>query len=391
MFRLDIQNHENITPWEISLAERIVYMTKNDGKKICIIVYEKADTSTFRYRGYNIFQSMQNSSKWKSVYFFADELDSICFYLKRISIVVASRTRWTHKIQRFIEQVKMCGIPFLFDTDDCVFDLDCLPVLMNTLNVAEREEDYDYWFSYVSRMGHVAEQADGYISTNSFLGAKLEQKYKKKGYVIPNFLNEQQIAFSKKCCELKNKEEGNGKFVIGYFSGTPSHINDFLVVYRDILELMEKYSDIYLYVVGFMEFPREMVPLVKTGRIKLLKLVDFITLQKLIAEVDVNIVPLVINDFTNCKSELKYFEASIVDTITCASPIYTYKNAIEDGVNGFLCSQTQWYDTLELIYLQRADVKNIVANAHKQALSEYYGKHIRSSIESVYDRTLDHL
>ena len=36
---------------------------------------------------------------------------------------------------------------------------------------------------------------------------------------------------------------------------------------------------------------------------KVIKPVEYLKLQKLVAEVDVNIAPLVINDFTNCKSE----------------------------------------------------------------------------------------
>lgn len=388
MINLDIQNHKNITPWEITLAERIAYMTKSDGKKICVIVYEKADTSTFRYRGYNIFQVMQKSHAWKSIYFFENELESISFFLKRVSIVVASRTRWSHKIQKFIDRVKDNGIPFLFDTDDCIFDLDALPVLMNTLNVAEREEDYDFWFSYVSRIGHVARQADGYISTNLFLSTKLSQKFQKKSYVISNFLNYEQIIFSDKCRKLKKSEISDGRFVIGYFSGTPSHINDFMVVYRDIMDLMEKYSDIYLYVVGFMQFPAEMLPMLKKGRIKLLELVDFITLQKLIAEVDVNIVPLVQNVFTNCKSELKFFEAALVETITCASPIYSYKTIIQSGINGFLCTQTQWYNTLEFIYLNKCNTSSMVQHAYDDVIKRYYGDEIVKQIEQVYETVL---
>ena len=34
------------------------------------------------------------------------------------------------------------------------------------------------------------------------------------------------------------------------------------------------------------------------------------------------------NKFTNCKSELKFFEAAIAETVTVASPTFNYKNAI---------------------------------------------------------------
>ena len=56
------------------------------------------------------------------------------------------------------------------------------------------------------------------------------------------------------------------------------------------------------------------------GRVVREPFVDFIELQRKIAEVDVNLVPLVNNEFSNCKSELKFYEASIVGTVTCAAP-----------------------------------------------------------------------
>ncbi len=388
MYRLDINHQENITPWEIPLSDRISYMLQKDDRKLCVIVYEQADTSTFRYRGYNIYQVMKESSSWKTVYFFLDELESILFHLNQIDIIVLSRTRWSQKIQRFIDKVKDSETKFLFDTDDCVFDLNRLPILMNTLNVAEHEPDYDYWFSYVSRIGFVAEQADGYISTNPFLGNVLKTKYNKESYVIPNFLNKEQISFSEQCLALKSKTKPDSKFVIGYFSGTPSHYNDFMIVYNDVMDLMKRYSDIYLHIVGFMELTEEMRPFVKAGRLKQIPLVDFITLQKLVAEVDVNIVPLEVNEFTNCKSELKFFEAAIVDMVTCASPNYTYKHAIEDGVNGFLCSQTEWYDTLKRIYLKQIDTEAIIKNAHTDVMNRYFGKNARQLIENVYNSVL---
>ena len=58
--------------------------------------------------------------------------------------------------------------------------------------------------------------------------------------------------------------------------------------------------------------------------------------QRLIAEVEINISPLKENQFTNCKSELKFFEAAACGTLTLASPTYAFKKSIVHGVTGFL-------------------------------------------------------
>ena len=152
-----------------------------------------------------------------------------------------------------------------------------------------------------------------------------------------------------------------------------------------MLVLLNKYPDIILEVVGFMEFPQEMQSLLQAGRIRFTPLVDFIELQRLIAQVDVNIVPLVNNSFTNCKSELKYFEAALVDTITVAAPIYSYRNNIKNGENGFLCRPGQWFETLESIYLERVNRTQICANAKKDVLQRYCGKAFVEQIEHAYN------
>ena len=56
-----------------------------------------------------------------------------------------------------------------------------------------------------------------------------------------------------------------------------------------------------------------------------------------IAGVDINIAPLEIgNPFCESKSELKFIEAGIVGVPTVAAATQTFREAIEDGVDGFV-------------------------------------------------------
>lgn len=388
MYKIKTAHNMNKSPWDTSFNERVLKLNTDisEGFKISIIIYEYPDTSTFRYRGYNICQIMEKSNVWKVSYFFQHELSKITPFLSLISVVTICRVKWNFEIQKFIDIVKKNHIPIAFDVDDRVFDLEYLPLVTNTLNVnMATERDYEFWFAYISRIGMTASKSDVYITTNNFLLNALESKFNKPGYIIPNFLNSEQISISQKCIEQKKNKQSKKPFTIGYFSGTPSHINDFKIIYKEILQLLIDYPDINLSVVGFMEFPLEIQEYIKKGRVTFTNLVDFITLQELIAAVDVNIVPLVINDFTNCKSELKYFEASIVNTITCASPSYTYANCITDGENGFLCNQSEWYDKIKSIYMNNVNIDVIKNNAYLQTMNNYYGDYIMKGIETTYN------
>jgi glycosyltransferase involved in cell wall biosynthesis len=68
----------------------------------------------------------------------------------------------------------------------------------------------------------------------------------------------------------------------------------------------------------------------------------YLAMQVLMGRCDVCLVPLVQSEFTDCKSEIKYVEASFVGTPVVASPTKIYRQLIEDGVDGFLARTGEW-------------------------------------------------
>lgn len=382
-------DHNKISsqPWDISFWSRLKKIQDDDKKKKVAYIYEQPDTSTFRYRIYNMCQALNYSDSWTGSYFFQNELDMLNEYLENIDAVIICRVRWSPDIDNFLSILKRKGIPTLFDIDDLVFKIESLPLVMNTLNVDFGDPGcYSYWFSYASRLWLTGTLCDGIIGTNEFLRKQLEQTYRRPSYIVNNFLNDEQIIVSNK---LFNEKKANNKFRIGYFSGTPSHINDFKIAAPELAELLTKYPDITLEVVGFMEFPESLKKNAFKKQIIHSPLVDFLTLQKKIAMVDVNIVPLVDNDFTNCKSELKFFEAAIVGTITCATPTFAFRENIKNGKNGFLCEEGEWYSCIEKIYRNKIDIdKDMISHARNCCLAKYSPKNQVKSIEKTLNAAI---
>ncbi len=172
----------------------------------------------------------------------------------------------------------------------------------------------------MARYNAVMRLCDRAIATNPFLAAQMESAGHIRSQVIPNFLHEVQQAVSTELYEAKRNSgfRSDGTITIGYFSGSPTHNRDFAVAVPALARLMDDDPRIRLRVVGFLEAKGE---LEKYGsRVEVYPLQDPMNLQRLIAEVEINISPLQNNLFTNCKSELKYFEAAIAGTITIATP-----------------------------------------------------------------------
>lgn len=343
-------------------------MIKAKHNIFCVV--DDEGCAQFRYRVKNVSDALGHSRLRWGLKMCADE--------EGIDLIIILR-------QTYKKRTLGCCIDFfhrarkkvVFDLDDLVFDYKDLPILMRGTG----SRNVIYWVGYIWGIRRIAKRVDGFICTNDFLGKKLERSFGKPYKVIRNSLNKEQVEVSNECLP-KKKHDG---FVVGYFSGSPTHRKDFAMVEPELVRFMEKHEDVKLRVVGYMKFSDNMQKWIDAGRVEVIAPVDYLKLQRLIAEVDVNIAPLVINDFTNCKSELKFFEAAVVETTTIASPTYAYKKAIKDGENGFLAKPGEWYDKLEYLYNHPDENQKIAKCAKTYALKHYYGKEFVKEVEEAYE------
>lgn len=374
-----------LEPWEIDFNERVkeFKQAKKEGKKIALYYAKAPDSSTYRYRVYNVYEVLNKSEEWRAAFFYRDEIKTIEKLIPEADLFIYSRqSRWDKKIKKLSLIAKQNKVPLLFDLDDLVFDKKYVMVVVNTIG---ETHNFDFWVPYFDRIQKTAEQVDGFLVTNDFLGEKIGASFLKPYRVIRNSLNDAQIAASNAYLGFKRYPGEGKKFVIGYFSGSPTHVNDLAVALPEVLEFLGKHRDAVLRVVGLMEFDGRAEKYLSNGQIEFLPPVDFRKLQRLMTEVDVNIAPLVINDFTNCKSELKFFEAAAVETTTIASPTYTFKHAIRDGENGYLARPGEWYDKLEYLYQHPEINRKVAMAAKKYAQKHYYGKEFLKEVEAAYD------
>lgn len=349
--------------------------------KTVLYVVENSDSAQYRYRCKNIAELLSSDNEWGIKIVVKGDLPSVKSCLSSVVLVVVERqTDKSGEIADFVHEAKRRGLKVFFDLDDLIFDYRYLPLLMWTT----RSKNVFYWIGYFWGIRRIAKLVDGFIVTNEFLAQKIAQSFKKPVGIIRNSLNIEQIRVSEKC--VKKKSEN---FVMGYFSGSPTHSRDLLMAWPGIERFLNKYDDAILWVVGYMKPTIKMRQFMKCGRIVMLPPVNYLDLQKKISEVDVNIAPLVINDFTNCKSELKFFEAGIVRTTTIASPTYSFCKIIRDGKNGFLAEREDWFNKLEFLYLHNFENQKIANEAKRDALKYYYGDEVLREIIGTYNALLD--
>ena len=87
---------------------------------------------------------------------------------------------------------------------------------------------------------------------------------------------------------------------------------------------------------------------------------------------DINLIPLVINPFTEGKSDLKYYESALVEVPSVASPTVVYQSCIEPGSNGFLArTSDDWYAALRDLIVDSELRRRMGKRAYQHAIEHY--------------------
>jgi glycosyltransferase involved in cell wall biosynthesis len=330
-------------PWVAeTFAARIASLRR--GKTRVAYYYDFPDSSTFRYRVYNMIQALRSRDGGISASWFCradsgrfDQIVDCC------DVLVIRRARYTDRVSSMIERAKSLGRTVIFDIDDLVFDTQYLHLVMATLDQdTESEAHLDHWFAYISRVSAALHLCDRVIATNEYLAARIRASTGKDVCVVPNFLNREQLEYSLQLQAAKRASRfaSDEHIHLGYFSGSPSHDKDFELISDALAGLLDENPRLRVRIVGYLTVRGPMVR--HKERIERFGMHDFLNLQRLIGSTEINLVPLQDNAFTNCKSELKFFEAGIVGTVTIASPVFAYRQAMIDGVNGYLAGPCEW-------------------------------------------------
>ena len=358
----------------------------NSNKKNAVYIKDVFDNSTFRYRTYNVIQSMENSNKYTVSAFLVRELYMLYEIVDKLDIIILQRAKWSFELENFIIALKQANKIVIYDIDDMIYNTNYVPEYLNSIG-DYKEFTINSFFALAKRYELVINKCDGVIATTNSLKKKIEDDLKVPVFKLNNYLNKEQLEASDIVVSKKNNYDDK-KFVIGYFSGSNSHKRDLEIAESGLVKLMQKYDNVYLKIVGFMDLSDEMKKLKKEGRIIFSKFVPYEELQYEIGKVDLNIIPLQKHRFNACKSELKYFEASIVNTLSLATDNEVYKEIIKDGVDGFLANELEWFEKLEYIYLNYRNLNGVVRAANEKCHAIYdYDKQIKK-IEKIYDDIL---
>ena len=263
-------------------------------------------------------------------------------YAEQFSVFVFHRVLYTGQAKKLFERLKELKKEIIFETDDLVYD----PQLLVHMDYFQKMNSLERKLYEHGVGGEML--ADAYVkvatTTTSFLAEKL-RALGKQVFIVPNKLSAHDVALAEAAWEHKGVGR-EGIVRVGYLSGTPSHNKDFATLTDALVRLFQNFPQMRLILTGPIDTDSALSPY--ESQIERVPLIPREKFFGHIATLDINLAPLELdNPFCESKSELKFFEAGIVGVPTVAVANRTFREAIEDGVDGFVANgMEEWVEKL---------------------------------------------
>ena len=349
------------TDYPVSILEDIINKFKAVPREQYILLIDGVENIIPQCTRYRVLNKAEQLRKHGFEVMVTNLSDFQLSMAQNASHIIIYRSPISPELLRLCHMAQDYGKPIFYDIDDLVFDTVYTDQLSYTqgLNSVEKG-NYD---AGVRNYGYMLENCDGAITSTNQLQEEL-YKYQSKVLLNRNLASDDLIAISSQY--IKDYSQTSDIVKIGYFSGSISHNENFELIKPAIKQLLTKYSNVQLHIVGILDIPQDMKPF--ENQIVTHDYVDWDKLPALISEVDINLAPLVDSIFNRAKSEIKWIEAALVKVPTVASKIGAFSDMVIDGETGLLATDDQWFDKLEALVLSPELRQNIAESAYRAVL-----------------------
>jgi glycosyltransferase involved in cell wall biosynthesis len=264
-------------------------------------------------------------------------------------IVIIWRAGNSAMVAEVFSRARAARAKVLFDIDDYMFRPElATPSVIDGIRTLGH--DVTLVAATFQGMQEVAVHADACICTTEELAHQMRE-FNPITFILPNGFDAAVLRTSRRAVRRRARDP-DGLVRLGYAAGTRTHQADFQIAANAIGRVLRERPQCRL--VLFRD-PAYQTPILDAaefpgmaGLDEQIEWRDMVSLRDLpneLARFDINLAPLEVgNPFCEAKSELKYFEAALVEVCTIASPTAPMRRAIHDAETGLLAESTDvWY------------------------------------------------
>jgi glycosyltransferase involved in cell wall biosynthesis/SAM-dependent methyltransferase/uncharacterized protein YbaR (Trm112 family) len=307
-----------------------------------------------------------------------DEIGARYAEISHATILVLWRAAWSADLERAVATAWRSGARIVFDVDDLMIDpgfarADFIDAIRsNSLS----EEEIGRYYAVIRES---MLRADLCFTTTEELAYHMRGSGKRT-HVMPNGFDQGSHDLARRARRDWLCAKDDTLIRIGYAGGTRTHQRDFGCAVEAIARILHENADCRLVL---FRTPDHDVPLIDVEEYPVLaQLTDRIEWRPLqplkdlpfeLARFDINIAPLEFgNPFCEAKSELKFWEAALVEVPTVASPTGPYRRAIAHGKTGFLAaSADDWYGLINRLIADPELRRRMAREAYHSALAHF--------------------
>lgn len=258
--------------------------------------------------------------------------------LEHFDFFILHRVPADEDLEEFAAAARERGIPIAYDTDDLVFAPEASSFVPELRAMSAKQATFDR--QNIARRYQALALCDcAIVSTNPLAEWTRRLFPGKQVYVNKNVMNRAFLAAAEDSSDNKARPQS-----VTYISGSKSHDIDFLECVPALARLLGDLPELKLLIVGHLQLPDCLVQYER--QIEQTSFIPWLQVPEFLRRTWVNLAPLESgNPFNDCKSALKYFEAAPFGVPTVASDVPAFSEDICDGVNGFLCRDSdEWHE-----------------------------------------------
>lgn len=316
---------------------------------------------------------------------------------ERDSVLIIWRAPWDKKIAALTDAARHAGAKIVFDVDDLMFDPKLAKIeVIDGIRTQGLQEDGIAEF--YRRVRHTLRVADFCTCPTRTLATAM-RRHHRPVTVLPNGFDEATLIRSRKAATSRCAQPRDGRIRLGYAGGSRTHQRDFARAAGAVARVLREHPECLLVLfrlrkadgdvpyLNVAEFP-ELSGL--ESQIEWRDLVPLAAVPDELARFDINLAPLETgNPFCEAKSELKYFEAALVNVPTVASPTVPFVEAIRHGETGFLAAdEAAWHAALTRLVREPELRASVARNAFFDVLWRYGPERRAESVAAFLEQML---
>lgn len=308
--------------------------------------------------------------------------------LSRCDLLYLYRMPLAPRSAALLAMARLNHIPVIFDSDDLVWDQ----------QMREYEHlDRHYDAHTIARILRTARRTallmrhvSAIVTSTSYLAERARLVSPRPVYVNQNAVSREMVQLSL----ASRPRRKDGRVLVGYFSGYARvHDEDVASIAPVLRSILMHYTHVTLRIYGELSLPEQLRDDFLQAQIERRAALDWRKLPQEIAQVDLQIAPLIDNPQRRSKSAVKYLEAGLCAVPTVASQIEPYSDVIRDGFTSLLAKTAlQWEQALTMM-IERPELRermgyqareHILAEHTTQVRTAHFGKIVSRVVRGDY-------